>query len=99
MVDETTDVSNKEQVVICLRWVDTRLEAHEDFIGLYHVESIEANKLVAVIRDVLRRLDIPYMKIRGQCYDGAVNMSGSIGGVSTQILKEESRAFIVMVTL
>ena len=35
MVDETTDVSNKEQVVICFRWVDSKLEAHEVFIGLY----------------------------------------------------------------
>ncbi len=28
MVDETTDVSNKEQVVICFRWVGKKLEAH-----------------------------------------------------------------------
>ena len=33
MVDETTDVSNKEQVVICFRWVDSKLEAHEVFIA------------------------------------------------------------------
>ena len=29
MMDETTDASNSEQVVICLRWVDGRLDAHE----------------------------------------------------------------------
>ena len=34
MADETTDVSNQEQVVICIRWVDTDLEVHEDYIGL-----------------------------------------------------------------
>ena len=34
MVDETTAVSNKEQVVICFRWVDKKLEAHEEFVGL-----------------------------------------------------------------
>ena len=28
MIDETTDVSNKEQVVICFRWVSRLLEAH-----------------------------------------------------------------------
>ena len=26
MVDETTDVANQEQVVICFRWVDSKLE-------------------------------------------------------------------------
>lgn len=39
MIDETTDASNKEQVVLCCRWVDGSLEAHEDFIGLYETES------------------------------------------------------------
>ena len=34
MVDETTDVSNKEQVVLCLRWVDDKFNVHEEFIGL-----------------------------------------------------------------
>ena len=41
MVDETTDVSNKEQVVVCFRWVDSNLEAHEEFIGLHVVESTQ----------------------------------------------------------
>lgn len=35
MIDETTDVSNTEQVVICFRWVGQSLETHEEFIGLY----------------------------------------------------------------
>ena len=34
MMDETTDASNTEQVVICLRWVNGKLDAHEEFIGL-----------------------------------------------------------------
>jgi len=29
MVNETTDCSNKEQVVIVLRWMDESLVAHE----------------------------------------------------------------------
>ena len=39
MIDETTDISNKEQVVLCLRWVDKGLEAYEEFISLHQVES------------------------------------------------------------
>ena len=37
------DASNKEQVVFCIRWVDSSLEAHEEFIGLYKVDSTEAS--------------------------------------------------------
>ena len=92
MVDETTDISNKEQVVICFRWVDSKLVAHEEFIGLYQVESTQVTVLLAVIHDVLQRLDVSITKLRGQSYDGASSMSGSRGGVATLILEEESRA-------
>ena len=32
MTDETTDIINKEQFVICICWVDNDLNANEDFI-------------------------------------------------------------------
>ena len=35
-VMETMDVSNHEQVVICVRWVSANLDVHEDYIGLSH---------------------------------------------------------------
>ena len=92
MVDETTDVSNSEQVVICIRWVSKKFEVHEEFIGLYVVKKIDANTLLTVIRDVLHRLGIPLSKLRGQCYDGAASMSGSKSGVAKMILDEEPRA-------
>ena len=43
LIDETTDQSNREQVVLVLRWVDETLEAHEEFIGLYMTSSITAD--------------------------------------------------------
>ena len=56
---------------------------HEDFIGtcMYEVESIEAKVLVAVLQDTLLRANLSVQKIRGQCYDGAYNMSGVRNGV------------------
>ena len=76
MADETTDCTNKEQVAIVLGWVDEDLAAHEDFIGMYEVESIEAKLLVAVLQDTLLRANLSVQKIRGQCYDKASNMLG-----------------------
>lgn len=87
MVDETTDISNKEQVVLCLRWVDAGVEAHEDVVDLY-VESTHSAVLLQVIHDVLLRLDISINSLRGQCYDGAASMAGCRGGLATQLLKE-----------
>lgn len=77
MVDETTDSANREQVVICMRWVDTdKLEAHEEFLGLYQVDSTDASTILSVIHDVLLRLNISISKLRRQFYDGAASMSG-----------------------
>ena len=53
MVDETTDCSNKEQVVLVIRWVDEDLTVHENFIDLYSVPAIDANMLTTVIKDSL----------------------------------------------
>ena len=92
MVDETTDVSNKEQAVLCFRWVSDDLIAHEDFVGLYGIENTEANTLVNMILDVLTQLNLSIKKLRGQCYDGASAMSGPRSGVAKQIRDLESRA-------
>lgn len=71
--------------MICFWWVDKALEAHEEFIGLYLVESTQSAVLVAVIHDVLQRLNVSITKLVGQCYDGASAMSGCQGGVATQL--------------
>ena len=76
MVDETTDISTKEQVVFALRWIDDDWSVHEDFVGLIQTDSIDSNSLVHIIRDVLLRLDLKLENCRGQCYDGASNMKG-----------------------
>ena len=92
MVDETTDASNNEQVVICLRWVDSGLEAHEEFAGLYQVPNTKASTIIMVVRDVLSRFNISFSYLRGQCYDGASSMAGSRSGVATLVQQEEPRA-------
>ena len=94
MADEVTDAANHEQFVLCLRWVDDDLNPHEEFIGLQCVPNIAADTLVAVIRDVLIRMNLSINNCRGQCYDGASNMIGAKSGVATQIKKDEPRAIL-----
>ena len=92
MVDETSDVSNREQVVICFRWVGEYFDVHEDFVGLYKADSIDADTIVSIIYDTLQRLNLTMKKVRGQCYDGAATMSGSQSGVAKKLLEKEPRA-------
>ena len=46
MADEVTDSSNKEQFVVCLRWVDHDLVTQEELVGLYAVDNITSETLV-----------------------------------------------------
>ena len=92
MIDETTDISVREQVVVVFRYIDSNLDAHETFVGLYCTDSITANSLVQIIKDVLLRLNLKLENCRGQCYDGASNMKGIRSGVATQISAIEPRA-------
>ena len=94
MLDETTDVANLEQVVVCLSWVSERFEVHvyEEFVGLYQVESTEAAKIYGVISDVLLRMNLAVSKVRGQCYDGAAAMSGAKSGVVARLYAVDPRA-------
>ena len=92
MIDETTDISNREQVTIVIRRVNEDLEVFEEFLGLYHVESIAAEALTAVIKDSLVRMNLSLKNLRGQCYDGCSTMSGKKSGVAKRISDEEERA-------
>ena len=82
MVDETTDVTNQEQVTIVMRKIDEDLAVYEEFLGLYAVSSIDAATLFTVIQDILLRLNLPTRKLRGQCYDG---MSGVRSGLAKRV--------------
>lgn len=62
MADETTDTANVEQVVVCLHWVDSKFEVHEELVGLHSDGSTDANTLVKVIKDVLLCMDLPSPK-------------------------------------
>lgn len=89
MADETSDSSNKEQLVIVFRYVDDELQVHEEFVGLYQLDTTDAKTIVTVLKVALN-LDIH--RLRGQCYDGASAMSGAKSGVAKQILEKEPRA-------
>ena len=57
-------------------------EVFEDCIGLYATDRTDADNLTQLIKDVLVRLSLPLEHCRGQCYDGASNMSGRRSGVA-----------------
>ena len=90
--DETADASNEKQVVLCFRWVSDDLTVHEDFIGFYQTDIIEANSLLNIIKHSLLRLSLSILRVRGQCYDGASAMRSARSGAAKQIRDMEEMA-------
>lgn len=85
MVDETSDISNHEQVTFCFRYVDSKLNIYETFFGLYKTTSTTSEDLFQIFNDVLRRFDVNIKMCRGLCTDGAANVSGAHTGLQSRI--------------
>lgn len=80
-----SDQHSKEQVVIFFWWVDSELEAHEEFAST-HAKCCTLWYMMSCFEWVFPS------KLRGQCYDGAASMSGARNGVAKLIIDEEPRA-------
>ncbi|KAH9783053.1 TTF-type domain-containing protein [Citrus sinensis] len=71
MIDESRDISTKEQMAIVLRYVDKRGHMVERFIGIEHVIDTKAISLKASLDTVFARHGLSMSSMRGQGYDGA----------------------------
>ena len=92
MVDEATNVANISQLILCIRWSDDSLDCREDFIWLHSLDDADTDTIVAVVKDVILRMNLKLKKCRGQCYDGCPTMKGKKIGLAKQIKSEETKA-------
>ena len=95
MADETRDISNQEQLSVCIRWIDSGFTIHEDFIGMIHVEKTDATSTSSAIKDVFVRCSLPISQCRGQGYDGCSEMMGHLTGVGTQLRQIDFRCTVL----
>ncbi|CAH9118761.1 unnamed protein product [Cuscuta epithymum] len=95
IVDESKDVSIKEEMAIALRYVDKSGSIVEHFIGVVHVTDTSALTLKKGIDLVFSKYGLSVSRIRGQGYDGASNMQGEFNGLKSLILKENPSAFCI----
>ena len=95
LIDETPDVSRKEQISICFTVVSLELVSTEYFMGFYTTVSTKAETLFEIMKDILIRFQLPLNKLRGQCYEGASNVSERISGLQQRVQQEEPRALYV----
>ena len=56
MGDETADISNEEQLVLCTKWIDDDLQVHEGFIGIHKIPNTTADEILKVIKVINLKL-------------------------------------------
>ena len=91
MADEDTDISNKELLSVCFRWIED-LRVHEDFVGYYELPEIKSDTIVTAIKNYLIRMELSLNGLKAQAYDGASNVFGKNTGVSLQFATEQPKA-------
>ncbi|XP_021770758.1 uncharacterized protein LOC110734945 [Chenopodium quinoa] len=95
-VDESSDMSQKEQLALVLRFVNRdNGKVMERFLGIVHVGDTTALSLKDTIMSLLVEYSLIPSMIRGQGYDETSNMKGEINGLKTLIMNDTPRAYYI----
>lgn len=88
--DDTTDIVEKSQCALSIRYVNKNGIITERFLGFYDVsEDRTARALYNLISNILSKFKDYSSKLVGQCYDGASVMAGEISGLQ-KLIKDDA---------
>ena len=96
LADEASDISNKEQMSLVLRYLDSNFLVKESFVGFIHCDTgLTGEHLSNTILKEIDSLGLSMDDCRGQGYDGAGAMAGSEKGAATGILQRYPNAIYI----
>ena len=100
IADELTDVAVKEQISVCVRFVEKenngRHYVREDFLSFVNADKgTNAEALTTKFLEALNNLGLPLDEMRAQGYDGASVMSGHVNGVQARIKQQNRKAVYI----
>ena len=94
MVDESKDISKKEQISVVVRYLHNETVL-EEFLHFTPADGLDADSLLTSIKMTLSQCNIDVNSCIGQCYDGAAVMAGCNNGVQEKFRKEVPQALYV----
>ena len=83
---------NVEHLSLCLRYIDGYHDIQEKHIAFVKLQRVRASDITNAIIGTLEDFGISLKDLRGQCFDGASNMSGSKSGVQKRIKDRQPKA-------
>ncbi|XP_047134683.1 52 kDa repressor of the inhibitor of the protein kinase-like [Hydra vulgaris] len=96
IADEASDSSNKEQLSLVIRFVDSKFNIREEFISFLHcTNGVTGQGLFDILLKSISDFSLDIMNCRGQSYDGAGAMVGHTKGLSSRILILNEKATFV----
>ena len=95
MCDGIQDITLENQESIVFRYIDENLKVQEKCIGFYSSTSSTSESIANILKDTIIRLGLSMSNLRGQCYDGASNMSALYKGTHALIQKEQPLAYYI----
>ena len=94
MADESTDISSKEELSICARWLDNKKPV-EHFLGIMPAKETTAEAIANYLFTFLESKNMDITKMRGLGFDGANTMSGKRSGVQLRLRQHSPSAIYV----
>ncbi|KDO40093.1 hypothetical protein CISIN_1g035734mg [Citrus sinensis] len=95
LINESHDISVKEQMVVVLRYVDKNGYVVERFIGIEHITSTTSISLKEALDRLFSKHGLSMSRLRGQGYDGASNMQGEFNGLKALILEDNKCPYFI----
>ena len=94
LADECQDISTKEELFICCRWL-VNGKPEEQFLTELHVHFTDACTNTEALQSLLQQKPLDLRKLIGQGYDGASTFAGKISGVHKRIWKTSAHAIYI----
>ncbi|GAV73862.1 LOW QUALITY PROTEIN: DUF4371 domain-containing protein, partial [Cephalotus follicularis] len=95
LIDESRDVSVKEQMTSILRYMDDKDCVIKRFLAIVHVLDTTSSSHKTAIDMLFSTHGLSISRIRGQGYDGASNMRGEFNDLKSLIIRENKAIFYV----
>ena len=94
LADEAADISNKEQLAVCLRYLDVAsCKIDERFLAFSECDTGVSGEAIANrLLGLLESWQLPASNMVGQAYDGAGSMAGKHKGAASRISEQHPKA-------